>query len=353
MAAGLPADAATHEHVVAIEAAGSALAGTLAGGQDADAWAEAELPLRGGLPGDGQGDGAHEVAGVNAAAGVVEDVGAGAVVAFAGEAVAAAAAHVPGLEGAGEAELPGLGVEQLPLQGGAVALPEVGRLAGPAGDRCVEGVVGVGVEAGELQLIGESSIKANGVVLVAGAAGGAAAEGREGVAADLPLLLRELVGGGNSGAETKQRGVVGCRRLEGVEQSFCFGGAAGGLGAAGRTGCRRGAFRGWWQQRLLGWSQGLPVQVAGSAGLPWAAGEWLPEHTRGGAAWIGRWQRQPAGCVARRGAGCAAGQRCPLGLVLGLGRAGQGQQRQQCQGSGEERAAPVSPHRWHPAAASR
>ena len=213
----MPADAAADEGVVAVEAAGAALAGALAGGQEADSRAEAELPLGGCLPGEGQGEGAHDVAGEDAAAGIVEDVRAVAGLVLVVEVVATTAAHVPGLERAGEAELPDFRVEQLPLQCSAVALPEVGGLAGPAGDRCVEGVVGVGVEAGELQLIGEACIEASGVVLVAGAAGGAAAEGGEGEATDLALLLGELIGGGNGGAEAQQRGVVSGQRFEAVE----------------------------------------------------------------------------------------------------------------------------------------
>ena len=147
MSAGLPAHTAADEGVVPVKLASPALALSLARGQKAHSWREAELPLLAGLPAQWEVDGSHQVSGENAAAGVVEDIGTAAGLVLVGERVATATAHVPTLQRTAQAELPLLLVQKLPLQRAAVALPEVAGLHAAARDRGIKRVVSVAVKA--------------------------------------------------------------------------------------------------------------------------------------------------------------------------------------------------------------
>ena len=147
-----------------------------------------------GLPGEGQGKGPHPVAGEHQLAGVVEDVGSAGPIAAHG--AAAAAAHGEELEGSFGGELPVGAPGEAAAQAGAGCIPVVGRLAGPAGDGGVEGVVGVGVGERQQQRSGEAHIGAEAVVLVAAAACGTTIAGAHLLEAELGQAFIQKPGGG-------------------------------------------------------------------------------------------------------------------------------------------------------------
>ena len=147
-----------------------------------------------GLPGEGQGKGPHPVAGKHQLAGVVEDVGRAGAIAAHG--ATAAAAHGEELEGSFGGELPVGAPGEAAAQAGAGGIPVVGWLAGPAGDRRKQRVVGVGVGERQQQRSGEAHIGAEAVVLVAAAACGTAAGGAHLLEAELGQAFIQEPGGG-------------------------------------------------------------------------------------------------------------------------------------------------------------
>ena len=140
------------------------------GRQNGDAGSQAELPLRAGGPGDRQTEGAHQVVGLHPPAGVVEDVGAG-VIARIGEGVVTAAAHPPAFERAVQGQPPAVVLQQPQASSATNCIPEIGGRYVKAAERCIERVIGLADEAGDLEGLTDAGIQIQAVVLVACACG--------------------------------------------------------------------------------------------------------------------------------------------------------------------------------------